>query len=203
MGSSDPTKHVYMSIVSTYQPITMDILTNIGLYVDGKFKHPFFDPKRHMPPCNFNAKCNMSPVIPDFFIGLKSMMNAQALDHTNGLAKYVCKYIGKFDDCNYTMLCQDVHTREFVLGKTHLHNTKVVRSKINEDKAFSKNKMKNHPKGREMPHFEIRQILLGHEEVFTNLNFKEISTLMFELRSTIIIELDTRGIVNGMNNSNQ
>ena len=56
--------------------------------------------------------------------------------------------------------------------------------------------MKNHPTGREMPHFEIRQILLGHEEVFTNFNFKEISTLMFELRATNRIELDTRGNIN-------
>ena len=101
LGNSDPTKHVYIKFFSTYQPVTMDILTKIGLYVDGKFMHPFFDPKRHMLPCNFNAKCNMSPVISDFFIGLKSTMNAQALDHTNGLAKYVCKYIGTFDDCNY------------------------------------------------------------------------------------------------------
>ena len=79
LGSSDPTKHVYMKIVSTYHPIAMDILTKIGLYVDGNFMHPFFDPKRHMPPCNLNAKCNMSPVISDFFVGLKSMMNSQAI----------------------------------------------------------------------------------------------------------------------------
>ena len=73
----------------------------------------------------------MSPVILDFFIALKSMQNAQALDHTNGLTKYVRKYFGKFDEGNYVVLCQDVHTGQFVLGKTHLHNTKVVRFNIN------------------------------------------------------------------------
>ena len=54
----------------------------------------------------------MSPVILDFFIALKSMQNAQALDYTNGIAKYVCKYITKFEQGNYVVLCQDVHTRQ-------------------------------------------------------------------------------------------
>ena len=49
------------------------------------FNQNIFD----IPPCNINSDCNMSPVIPDFFIAFKSMKNAQTLDHTNGLAKYV------------------------------------------------------------------------------------------------------------------
>ena len=32
-----------------------------------------------------------------------------------------------------------------------------------------------------MPHFEIWQIILGHTEVFTNIEFIEILTLPFEL----------------------
>ena len=121
----------------------------------GKFTHPYFEPKRHIAPCNFNATCNMSPVILDFFVALKSMQNAQALDHTNGISKYICKYIGKFDNGNYIILCEDSHTGEWVLGKTRLHNTKIVTSKINEDKAFNNDRNKNHPKGRDMPHLEI------------------------------------------------
>ena len=78
------------------------------------------------------------------------------MDHTNGLTKYVCKYIAKFDESNYTLLCKDIHTGDWVIGKTHLHNTKVIRSKINEDKAFSKERLKNQPKDRDYPHFEIR-----------------------------------------------
>ena len=70
------------------------------------------------------------------------MQNAQALDHTNGLAKYFCKYIGKFDETNYTMLWQDSESGDFVMGKTHLHNTKVVRSNINENKASARQRAK-------------------------------------------------------------
>ena len=210
----DPTKHNYVPVKHKYQKATLDILKEVGIFIPienisdfdvlqdestkiykGMFTHPYFNPKRHIAPCNFNATCNISPVISDFFISLKSMQNAQALDHTNGIAKYVCKYITKFDDGNYVILCQDIHTGQWVLGKRHLHNTKIVTSKYNEDKAFAKDRNKLHPRGRDMPHFEIRQILLGDPEVFTNMNFVQIPTLPFELRPTNSIKLDTQGNV--------
>ena len=199
-GNSDPTKHSYVSIKTKYQKATLDVLKDIDLYKNGKFNHSYFDPKRHMPTCNYNAKCNMSPVIPDFFVATKSMQNAQALDHTNGLTKYVYKYMAKFDQSNYTLLLQDIHSGDFLIGKTHLHNTKVVRSKINEDKAFSKERFKKNPKGRESPHFEIRQMVMGDEEVFTNMNHINISTLPFELRPTNRIELNEKGKIENCTN---
>ena len=134
----------------------------------------------HIAPCNWNAYYNTSPVIAEFFIALKSMQNAQALDRTTGDAKYVCKCIGKFDDGNYVVLCQDIHTGQWVLGKTHLHNTKSVTSKFNKDKAFDWERVKKHTKGCGMPYFEIRQIIMGDPEVFTNLTFVPLSTLPFE-----------------------
>ncbi len=142
-----------------------------------------------------NAKCNMSPIIVDFVVALKSMQNAQALDHTNRIAKYVSKYTGKFDDGNYVILCEDAHTREWILCETHLHNTKIVTSKINEDKAFNNERHKNHPKGRDMAHFETRQILMGHPEVFTDMEFIQISTSPFDLRQTNSIHLDIKDSV--------
>ena len=123
------------------------------------------------------------------------MQNEQALDHTNGLSKYVCKYISKFDDCNYVVLCQDIHTGQWILGKNHLHNTKIVSSKIKEDKAFEQHRYKNHPKGRDMPYFEIRQIILGDAEVFTDLCFVPLSTLPFELRPSNKVKIDSKGKV--------
>ena len=67
-GSRDPTKHTYTLIATRYQQTTIDILEDIGLVIDGIIDHPYFQPKRHMPPCNFNATCNMLPVIPDFLL---------------------------------------------------------------------------------------------------------------------------------------
>lgn len=182
--SPDPSSHNYIPFNFKFQDHTLEILEQIGLYSSEtkEFHHPYFDPKRHMAPCMTNATCNMSPVIPDYFVAFRSMQNAQALDHTNGVAKYVVKYISKFDEGNYVVLCQDIHTGEWVLGKHHLHNTKIVTSKYNEEKAFDKTRFKTHPKGRDMPHFEIRQILLGIPEVLTNMDFIPLSTLPFELR---------------------
>lgn len=141
-GNPDPTKHSYVSIKVNYQKETLNILETFGISKDGVFNHPCFDPKHHIPPYNCNTKCKMSPVISDCFIALKLMQNDQTLDHTNGLTKYVCKYIAKFDESNYTSLLQDIYTGDWVNGKIHLHNTKIIRSKINEDKAFTKGGIK-------------------------------------------------------------
>jgi hypothetical protein len=90
----------------------LEVLSDIGMYdmEAGEFNHNYFEPKRYIGPCNFNAKCSMSSVIIDFFVALKSMMNTQVLDHTNGLARYVAKCIGKFNDGNYVILCQDIYS---------------------------------------------------------------------------------------------
>ena len=66
----------------------------------GTFTHQYYTPKRHIPPGNYNAKCNLSLVIYDIFYCIKIHENDQVIDHTNGLSKYVCKYIGKFDEGN-------------------------------------------------------------------------------------------------------
>ena len=123
------------------------------------------------------------------------MQNAQVLEHTNGLAKYVCKYITKVNAGNYVVLCVDVDTGQLVLAKTHLHNTKIVSSKINEDARFRQQKLKHHQKGHDNRYFELRQFTMGHPEVFTNLDWLELSILPFELRPTNIIKLDNKGDV--------
>ena len=130
-----------------------------------------------------------------FFVAFKSMQNAQVLAHTNGVAKYVCKYIAKMDKGNYVVLCVDGDTGKWVLAKTHLHNTKIVSSNINEDKAFEKSRWKSHPKGRDYPYFQIRQILMGDSEVYTDLKHYPLSTLPFELCPTNSIKLHSDGSV--------
>ena len=120
----DPTQHSYVRIPYKYQKYALDVLEEIGLYTppsdafsSGKFLHPYFEPKGHIAPCNVNVTCNTSPVIPDFIIAKQSMQTAQALENTNGTSNYVCKYLGKFDEGNYVVLCQNIHTGHWVLGK--------------------------------------------------------------------------------------
>ena len=132
----------------------------------------------------------MSPAMSDFFFATRSILNAQALEHTNCTSKYDCKYLGKFDDGNYIVLCKDIHTVGWQLGKVHLHNIKIIISKSSDDKAFAKERNKNNPKGRDMPNFEIRYILMGDPEGFTNLTFIKQFTLPFESRPKNSIRAD-------------
>ena len=71
----------------------------------------------------------------------------------------------KVDGGNYAVLCVDVDTGQWVLDKTHLHHTKIVSSKINEDARFRQQKFKHHPKGRGNGYFELKQFSMGHPEV--------------------------------------
>ena len=74
-----------------------------------------------------------------------------------------------------------------------LHNTKITRSKINEDNAFKKSKKRNRTTGRTIGFHEQQHQILGYNDVFTNLRFVEISTRPFEHRSTTKIKLNRKG----------
>ena len=54
---------------------------------------------------------------------------------------------------------------------------------------------KNYLKDHDMPHFEICQILLGHSEVHNNIEFIQVSILLFKLRLQNQVKLDKNGIV--------
>ena len=49
---------------------------------------------------------------------------------------------------------------------------------------------------------EIRQVMFGDKEVFTNLECVQICTLPFELQLTNFVKLDTEGQVIGNSNNN-
>ena len=78
--SPDTTCHNYLPFKHTFKLSTLEVLEKIGLYIPpgdtndvnqiGTFNHAFFNPSRHIPPCNINSDCKMSPVIPDFLLHL-------------------------------------------------------------------------------------------------------------------------------------
>eukprot|EP00957_Ditylum_brightwellii_P153847 11710272-Ditylum_brightwellii.AAC.1 len=71
-NSPDTTCYNYIPFKYKYEQSTLDVLEEIGMHDPpedntdmnsrGPFSHAFFDPLRHIPPCNINADCNMSPV---------------------------------------------------------------------------------------------------------------------------------------------
>ena len=80
-------------------------------------------------------------------------------------------------------------------AKTHLHNTKIVSSKINEDARFGQQKYMHRPKGRDNEYFKLRQFAMGHPEVLTYLDWLELSMFPFELLPTNSVKLDNKGVV--------
>ncbi len=124
----------------------MKTLERIGVYkppVDGALKGTFenglFKPTHHVGCCDSKAKENMSPVIPEMFGATQSMQNAQVMTTTNGVARYVAKYITERDQNNQVTVAPSVHNSANMLVDTKfLHNTKINCSRINEEKAHQK-----------------------------------------------------------------
>lgn len=90
-----PTEDCYIPIHYDWHMNTKQLLEKIGLYNSQteKFGHSWFEPTRHMTSVLPNAVCNMSPVDRKLFAVLQSMQNLQWLAHTNGVAKYVGKFV--------------------------------------------------------------------------------------------------------------
>jgi hypothetical protein len=83
-----------------------------------------------------------------------------------------------------------------------LHNTKITRSRINEDKAHQKSNRKHQPCGRAVSFPEMQQKLLGQNEVMTTLAFVHINTMPFEQRQTTVVKLDSKGALRRPHESN-
>ena len=80
-----------------------------------------------------------------------------------------------------------------MVERQFLHNTKIVTSKIYEDKAFKKSRKSKHPTGRAIAFVECMQHLLVIPEVMTMLKLEQICTKAFELRNTTKVKLSMKG----------
>ena len=192
--SPDHTKDSYISIETVQSKECIDQLVKIGMakpIVLNKFgvpstfesTHSYFHPKRHIPPTNPNEEYNISPVEGYTFSICKSMQNIQSLTHTNGLNRYVCKYVGKIDDQNQIIVRAHPYDNGTLISNyTFLHNTKIVSSAINEDKALNKKRTKHHPKGRSISIMEMLQIMMSYPQVKTDMVFEVIATVPLEQR---------------------
>ena len=197
--SKDNTKHKFMNLPNDYSVECLQILERIGLTEnlsidkDGnvlKFKSnlPFFHPQRHIPPTNPTNDLNISPVEGYTFAACKSMQNVQVLTNTGGCSKYCLKYCAKVDEQNYVIVDVD-GSGKMVTKATYLHNTKVVSSKMGEDK--DRKKYQGKPSGRCIGPLEMLHLILQYPEVVRNLNFIKISTMPLELRAGTAVQSDT------------
>ena len=192
--SPDNTTNSYISIETKRSQDCIDRLIQIGLaepqtknefgvYTKFRCYHKYFHPKRHIPPTNPNDDLNISPVEGYTFSICRSMQNVQNLTHTNGLNRYVCKYIGKIDEQNKIFIKSHPYKDDSLVNKsTFLYNTKIASSSTNEEKKLSKQRNKYHPKGRAISIMEMLQIMLSYPQVRTDMIFEIICTLPLEQR---------------------
>jgi hypothetical protein len=130
----DPTRHEFRPLKFEFSKECLQILEECGIYdpnpethgqdlnywrggayqkdgyPKGSFNDKMFCPRRHYGPCNPNATENMSPVNPVLFAATESMQNIQVVRNTNGVARYVVKYVVKKDEGNRITLGADFHS---------------------------------------------------------------------------------------------
>ena len=181
--SKDNTKHTYKLLPNKYEKKTVELLKIIGIFkidqihVNGyepsfRSKHPYFHPKRHIPPTNHTGDLNISLVAGYFFSQSLSMQNVQVLTECGGVNKYFYKNIWKIDEQNFVIVYTDTHTNGvLVTKKTFLHNTKITTSKINEDKARMEKRENFHIQGRAIIQNEMIHDMLKYPDVTTQLKF--------------------------------
>ena len=196
--SPDPARHQFIEMKFQFSQSCIKALERCGLCkvvseYETEFHHAYFCSSRHIAPCNYNTTCNMSPVLTELFLLFLSMVNAQLIGHANGIAKYILKYVGKFDEGTRVIASANAHTGAVKVGSQFLHNTKITSSRMNEDKAFNQSRDKHLPHTRAMAILEMFQQMVASGDVTTNLHFIPVSTLPFEVRSRQKIKLNSRG----------
>ena len=117
LDSIDPQTDDFIPIVYDWTDSCLSILEGCDLYEkpsqqypNGRFLHPSLRPTRHMGKVTPSTTEKLSPVIPEFFALNRSAQNAQVLTGTNGVARYVAKYIVKMDAGNRCVVWADSHT---------------------------------------------------------------------------------------------
>ena len=136
-------------------------------------------------------KTNISPVEGKTFPACKSMHNVQWLTASNGLNKYIYKYIGEIDENNNVIMHAHTHDPGVLISQaTFLHNTKITSSAINEMKTLDNTRGKKHPKGRAISLMEMMQVMLNYHQIHTDMVFENVPTLPLENRAGVECKVD-------------
>lgn len=100
--SIDPIKDEFLKLPFKFSQECLDILSECEFYEqptdqypNGRFLLDLLEPRRHIGKVTPSARENMSEVFPKYFTLLRSMQNGQVVTGTNGVSRYVVKYIVK------------------------------------------------------------------------------------------------------------
>ena len=203
-SNPNPHRHFHYRIKHNLDETTINILKKTGFcktdeFGKDKILHDYFQPTRHIMPCNPNATCNISPVNNEMFAVCRSMQNLQWIGKgSNFTVKYLLKYIASLDKDNSIKAYVNIKTGETMMSRRQLYNTKIAGSAIVQGQAQRTQLWKRDRKKdeyRNMAHLEIRQIMDGVAEVLTNLPTVDVSTEPMEVRPGNRIELEISGAI--------
>ena len=100
LGSNNPLEQEFIPLHYKFSNECLSVLEECSLYeppgehqLYGMFHHSMFTPSRHMGICNPSDRHSISPANDIWFAATKSMQNFQILTGTNGVARYVVKYV--------------------------------------------------------------------------------------------------------------
>jgi len=199
--STNPLQHEFKPFALKYLPAFVSVMKELGLYEEathkmprGRFGRKMFEPCRHLGRITPGCNAKMSPVISKMFAAFRSSQNAQVLTHTNGVARYLVKYVTNLDEANRVVMWAnnsvgvEMHTEN-----QFLHNTKISRSRQHEARSFERSRQRNHTIGHAVAAVEMLQHILGIPDIVSTMREVIIDTRPLEFRRTTKLKLDKRG----------
>ena len=185
--SPDPKTHCVRTIHVDHSNAAVKVLVEVGLFVLNDASQTFepvvdeLTATKHYPPAN-NAEGIISACNGRLFVLTRSNGNLKRA--TGYLAsRYLAKYLALVDENNRVYIGSMSRERKVVhLEQVVLHNTKITGSAIQEAKRDAARRDRKNPTGRAISHMEMLCVVLGYDQVYTNLQFIHIPTVPLEER---------------------
>ena len=185
--SPDPKTHCVRAIRVDHSEAAVKVLVKVGLFVlddATQIFEPVVDElvaTKHYPPAH-NSEGIISACNGFLFVLTRSNGNLKRA--TGYLAsRYLAKYLALVDENNRVYIGSMSQERKVVhLEQVVLHNTKITGSAIQEAKRDSARHDRKNPTGRAISHMEMLCVVLGYDQVYTNLQFIHIPTVPLEER---------------------
>ena len=185
--SPNPRVHCTRTIRVDHSDAATEVLANVGLFILNETTQTFepvedvLTATKHYPPAH-NSEGIISACNGRVFALTQSNDNMK--EATGYLScRYLAKYLALVDENNRVYIGSMSHERNVVgLEKVELHNTKITGSAIQEAKRDAARHDRKNPTGRAISHMEMLCVVLGYDQVYTNLQFVHIPTVPLEER---------------------
>ena len=189
--TSDPFHHVFSDINVTHSKAAMDILEKLNLFIrdptTGRMVagHYKLKAEKHYPPSR-KYDGTLSACSGKLFCATRSNQNLKFLSGYFG-PRYVTKYVGSIDENNKVYIgAVPKDENKIVIDKVDLANTKITGSAINEKHREAARKDKKHPSARAISLMEMVSVILGYDQVYSNIDFVHVSTVPMAERSAVV-----------------